>query len=49
MQYNIVQQPALATLPPPPPASNEEKGLPENWRTARDPAGKIYYYHCITK
>ena len=39
----------LATLPPPPPVSNEEKGLPENWRTARDPAGKIYYYHSITK
>lgn len=49
MQYNVVQQPTLATLPPPPPLSNEEKGLPENWRTARDPAGKIYYYHCITK
>ena len=39
----------LASLPPPPPVSSEEKGLPENWRTARDPAGKIYYYHSITK
>ena len=49
LQYNVVQQPILATLPPPPPVPNEEKGLPENWRTAQDPAGKIYYYHCITK
>ena len=38
---------ALAPLPPPPP--EEEIDLPLNWKTARDPNGKIYYYHAITR
>ena len=37
---------ALAPLPPPP---EEEIDLPLNWKTARDPNGKIYYYHAITR
>ena len=36
----------LAPLPPPPPS---ESNLPRNWRTARDPQGKMYYYHVITR
>ena len=36
----------LASLPPPPPT---DLSLPQNWRTARDPQGKVYYYHVITR
>ena len=38
---------SLAPLPPPPP--EEEINLPPHWKTARDPQGKIYYYHTITR
>ena len=39
----------LALLPLPPPPPQEEKDLPTNWKTARDPSGKVYYYHSITR
>lgn len=36
----------LTSLPPPPPM---DLNLPRNWKTARDPQGKVYYYHVITR
>ncbi|CAI8025466.1 Histone-lysine N-methyltransferase SETD2 [Geodia barretti] len=33
-------------LPPPPPS---DSGLPQNWKTAKDPQGTTYYYHVITR
>ncbi|XP_019853842.1 PREDICTED: histone-lysine N-methyltransferase SETD2-like isoform X2 [Amphimedon queenslandica] len=35
-----------ATIPPPPPV---EKPLPQNWKEVKEPSGKVYYYHTITR
>ncbi|XP_067835011.1 histone-lysine N-methyltransferase SETD2 isoform X2 [Heptranchias perlo] len=39
----------LLDLPPPSPPKPKTIVLPSNWKTARDPEGKIYYYHVITR
>lgn len=39
----------LLHLPSPPPPKPKTIVLPPNWKTARDPEGKIYYYHVITR
>ncbi|XP_026547441.1 histone-lysine N-methyltransferase SETD2-like, partial [Notechis scutatus] len=50
-----IQQPELVVannlldLPPPSPPKPKTIVLPPNWKTARDPEGKIYYYHVVTR
>ncbi|XP_031199892.1 histone-lysine N-methyltransferase SETD2 isoform X5 [Mastomys coucha] len=39
----------LLDLPPPSPPKPKTIVLPPNWKTARDPEGKMYYYHVITR
>ncbi|XP_017922339.1 PREDICTED: histone-lysine N-methyltransferase SETD2 isoform X2 [Capra hircus] len=39
----------LLDLPPPSPPKPKTIVLPPNWKTARDPEGKIYYYHVVTR
>ncbi|CAH2281806.1 histone-lysine N-methyltransferase SETD2 isoform X4 [Pelobates cultripes] len=39
----------LLDLPPPSPPKPKTIVLPPSWKTARDPEGKIYYYHVITR
>lgn len=41
--------PNIMELPPPSPPKPKTIVLPPNWKTARDPEGKIYYYHVITR
>lgn len=54
-QPQPIQQPELVVtnnlldLPPPSPPKPKTIVLPPNWKTARDPEGKIYYYHVITR
>uniref|UniRef100_H3AEJ3 [histone H3]-lysine(36) N-trimethyltransferase n=1 Tax=Latimeria chalumnae TaxID=7897 RepID=H3AEJ3_LATCH len=54
-QPQPLQQPELLVtnnlleLPPPSPPKPKTIILPPNWKTARDPEGKIYYYHVITR
>ncbi|XP_015669776.2 histone-lysine N-methyltransferase SETD2 [Protobothrops mucrosquamatus] len=50
-----IQQPEMVVannlldLPPPSPPKPKTIVLPPNWKTARDPEGKIYYYHVATR
>ncbi|KAG8535057.1 hypothetical protein GDO81_029565, partial [Engystomops pustulosus] len=39
----------IMDLPPPSPPKPKTIVLPPHWKTARDPEGKIYYYHVITR
>ncbi|XP_075444214.1 histone-lysine N-methyltransferase SETD2 isoform X3 [Ascaphus truei] len=39
----------ILDLPPPSPPKPKTIVLPPSWKTARDPEGKIYYYHVITR
>lgn len=39
----------IMDLPPPSPPKPKTIVLPPNWKVARDPEGKIYYYHIITR
>ncbi|XP_073407265.1 histone-lysine N-methyltransferase SETD2 isoform X2 [Dendrobates tinctorius] len=39
----------IMDLPPPSPPKPKTIVLPPSWKTARDPEGKIYYYHVITR
>ncbi|XP_043921962.1 histone-lysine N-methyltransferase SETD2 [Protopterus annectens] len=53
-QPQAVQQELIVTnsatdLPPPSPPQPKTIVLPLNWKTAKDPEGKIYYYHMITR
>uniref|UniRef100_A0A7M4E3V6 Histone-lysine N-methyltransferase SETD2 n=1 Tax=Crocodylus porosus TaxID=8502 RepID=A0A7M4E3V6_CROPO len=54
-QPQPIQQPEMVVtnnlldLPPPSPPKPKTIVLPPNWKTARDPEGKIYYYHVITR
>ncbi len=34
---------------PNPPAKEVPPPLPQNWKTAKDSDGKIYYYHTVTR
>lgn len=36
-------------LPPPSPPKPKTIVLPPNWKVARDPEGKIYYYHNLSR
>ena len=36
-------------LPPPSPPKPKTIVLPPSWKVARDPEGKIYYYHIATR
>lgn len=36
-------------LPPPSPPKPKKIVLPPTWKPARDPEGKIYYYHIVTR
>ncbi|XP_053569697.1 histone-lysine N-methyltransferase SETD2 isoform X2 [Bombina bombina] len=55
-QPQALQQPEMVLpannildLPPPSPPKPKTIVLPPEWKTARDPEGKIYYYHVITR
>ena len=50
----FVQGQAVAATPTaqtalPPPESQATPTLPHNWKMAKDPKGKPYYYHVITR
>uniref|UniRef100_A0A8D0WEP2 Histone-lysine N-methyltransferase SETD2 n=1 Tax=Sus scrofa TaxID=9823 RepID=A0A8D0WEP2_PIG len=49
VQPEMVVTNNLLDLPPPSPPKPKTIILPPNWKTARDPEGKIYYYHVITR
>ena len=40
---------SVIDLPPPSPPKAKTIVLPPGWKVARDPEGKIYYYHIITR
>lgn len=40
---------SVMDLPPPSPPKPKTIVLPPNWKVARDPEGKIYYYHIVTR
>lgn len=40
---------SVIDLPPPSPPKPKTIVLPPNWKVARDPEGKIYYYHIVTR
>uniref|UniRef100_UPI00398F3474 histone-lysine N-methyltransferase SETD2 n=1 Tax=Pristiophorus japonicus TaxID=55135 RepID=UPI00398F3474 len=48
-QQELIVVNNLLDLPPPSPPKPKSIVLPSNWKTARDPDGKIYYYHVITR
>lgn len=48
-QPELVVTNNLLDLPPPSPPKPKTIVLPPNWKTARDPEGKIYYYHVVTR
>lgn len=39
----------IIDLPPPSPPKPKTIVLSPNWKVARDPEGKIYYYHILTR
>lgn len=39
----------IMDLPPPSPPKPKTIVLPPSWKVARDPEGKIYYYHIVTR
>ncbi|KAK2514029.1 hypothetical protein Q9233_015142 [Columba guinea] len=49
VQPELVVTNNLLDLPPPSPPKPKTIVLPPNWKTARDPEGKIYYYHVVTR
>ncbi|XP_043543901.1 histone-lysine N-methyltransferase SETD2 isoform X2 [Chiloscyllium plagiosum] len=49
VQPELIVVSSLLDLPPPSPPKPKTIILPSNWKTARDPEGKIYYYHVITR
>ncbi|XP_062913227.1 histone-lysine N-methyltransferase SETD2 isoform X2 [Mobula hypostoma] len=49
VQQELIIVNNLLDLPPPSPPKPKTIVLPTNWKTARDPEGKIYYYHVITR
>lgn len=40
---------SIIDLPPPSPPKPKTIILPPSWKVARDPEGRIYYYHIITR
>eukprot|EP00062_Callorhinchus_milii_P025244 gi/632986012/ref/XP_007910004.1/ PREDICTED: histone-lysine N-methyltransferase SETD2 isoform X2 [Callorhinchus milii] len=49
VQQELMVVSSLLDLPPPSPPKAKSIVLPSNWKTARDPEGKIYYYHVVTR
>ncbi|KAG7469756.1 hypothetical protein MATL_G00132080 [Megalops atlanticus] len=49
VQQEMMVPNSLMDLPPPSPPKPKTIVLPPSWKVARDPEGKIYYYHVITR
>ncbi|XP_028326057.1 histone-lysine N-methyltransferase SETD2 isoform X2 [Gouania willdenowi] len=49
VQQEMIVPNNVIDLPPPSPPKPKTIVLPPNWKVARDPEGKIYYYHIITR
>ncbi|XP_040900939.1 histone-lysine N-methyltransferase SETD2 isoform X2 [Toxotes jaculatrix] len=49
VQQEMIVPNNVIDLPPPSPPKPKTIVLPPNWKVARDPEGKIYYYHVITR
>uniref|UniRef100_A0A671WMW9 [histone H3]-lysine(36) N-trimethyltransferase n=1 Tax=Sparus aurata TaxID=8175 RepID=A0A671WMW9_SPAAU len=49
VQQEMIVPNNVIDLPPPSPPKPKTIVLPPNWKVARDPEGKIYYYHIVTR
>lgn len=49
VQQEMIVPNSVIDLPPPSPPKPKTIVLPPNWKVARDPEGKIYYYHVVTR
>ncbi|KAL7875310.1 hypothetical protein SRHO_G00062800 [Serrasalmus rhombeus] len=49
VQQEMIVPNSIMDLPPPSPPKPKTIILPPNWKVARDPEGKIYYYHVVTR
>uniref|UniRef100_A0A4W4FTH6 [histone H3]-lysine(36) N-trimethyltransferase n=1 Tax=Electrophorus electricus TaxID=8005 RepID=A0A4W4FTH6_ELEEL len=49
VQQDMIVPNSIMDLPPPSPPKPKTIVLPPSWKVARDPEGKIYYYHVITR
>ncbi|KAM8825880.1 histone-lysine N-methyltransferase SETD2 isoform 1-T2 [Synchiropus picturatus] len=49
VQQEMIVSNNVIDLPPPSPPKPKTIVLPPNWKVARDPEGKIYYYHIVTR
>ncbi|XP_068180647.1 histone-lysine N-methyltransferase SETD2 isoform X2 [Antennarius striatus] len=49
VQQEMIIPNNVIDLPPPSPPKPKTIILPPNWKVARDPEGKIYYYHIVTR
>ncbi|XP_071326461.1 histone-lysine N-methyltransferase SETD2 isoform X2 [Trachinotus anak] len=49
VQQEMIVPNNVIDLPPPSPPKPKTIVLPPNWKVARDPEGKIYYYHVVTR
>ncbi|XP_038125479.1 histone-lysine N-methyltransferase SETD2 isoform X2 [Cyprinodon tularosa] len=49
VQQEMIVPNNVMDLPPPSPPKPKTIVLPPNWKVARDPEGKIYYYHIVTR
>ncbi|XP_064598536.1 LOW QUALITY PROTEIN: uncharacterized protein LOC135464899 [Liolophura sinensis] len=50
IHQQLVTPEVVEDVPPPPsPPRPKAVKLPPNWKTAKDPEGKVYYYHSVTK
>uniref|UniRef100_A0A8C6MAX1 [histone H3]-lysine(36) N-trimethyltransferase n=1 Tax=Nothobranchius furzeri TaxID=105023 RepID=A0A8C6MAX1_NOTFU len=49
LQQELIVPNNVIDLPPPSPPKPKTIVLPPNWKVARDPEGKIYYYHIVTR
>uniref|UniRef100_A0A672KEE8 [histone H3]-lysine(36) N-trimethyltransferase n=1 Tax=Sinocyclocheilus grahami TaxID=75366 RepID=A0A672KEE8_SINGR len=49
VQQEMIVPNSIVDLPPPSPPKPKTIILPPGWKVARDPEGRIYYYHIITR
>ncbi|XP_051575707.1 histone-lysine N-methyltransferase SETD2-like isoform X2 [Myxocyprinus asiaticus] len=49
VQQEMIVPNSIIDLPPPSPPKPKTIILPPSWKVARDPEGRIYYYHIITR
>ncbi|KTF75336.1 hypothetical protein cypCar_00033330 [Cyprinus carpio] len=49
VQQEMIGPNSIIDLPPPSPPKPKTIILPPSWKMARDPEGRIYYYHIITR